>query len=331
MNNGFYYQNDIANERNNFFRLVSQSKKEIRRHAIRIGICILIFLSAPYVFGTVLQLTGLYNRYLEDFAFQYAAEMLLTVTFLFVPFLIVYAAASKKDKTLITLCLEKPQSSLTFLLAIPFGLMLCFTGDYLSTIIASMFESIGITLTDVPDYEIPTSGKGLFLYAFATIVPPAIIEEFTMRSVAMQPLRKYGDKFAIVMTALVFGLMHRNAVQGIFAFIAGLVFGFIVISTNSVWPAVIVHALNNGFSVLLSVLNETNEEAANKIYALVVSVVLVSGLFSAIIFRVMAKRTKLSNPVPRLPLKEKCSSFFFNVPMIISFIIMILYTVFGDL
>ncbi len=325
MNDGFY------NDQSNFYRMISQSKKDIRRHAIRIGLCILIFLSAPYVFSICLQFTGLYNRYAEDFALQYCSEMLLMVVFLFIPFFAVYLFSSKKDKKAIALSLEKPKSGLTFLLAIPFGLMLCFAGDYISSVIASIFESIGITLTSVPDYEVPTSGKDLFLYAFATVVPPAIIEEFTLRAVAMQPLRKYGDKFAIIMTALVFGLMHRNAVQGIFAFIAGLVFGYIAVSADSIWPAVVVHALNNGFSVLLSVMTQTNEDAANEIYALVISVVLVSGVLSAILFFVIGKRKKLSNTTPWLPLKEKASSFFFNIPMIISLIIMILYTIFGDL
>lgn len=325
MNDTFY------NEQNNFFRLISHAKKDIRRHAIRIGICILVFLSAPYVFSTILQLTGLFDLYSESFALQYCSEMLMMVIFLFVPFGAVYLFSSKKDKNAISISLEKPKSPLTFLLAIPFGLMLCFAGDYLSTVIAAMFESIGITLTSVPDYEVPTSGKDLFLYAFSTIVPPAIIEEFTLRSVAMQPLRKYGDKFAIIMTAIVFGLMHRNAVQGIFAFIAGLVFGYIAISANSIWPAVVVHALNNGVSVLLSVMTQTDEEAANKIYALLISVVMVSGVLSAILFLVIGERNRLSNSAPWLPLKEKVSPFVFNIPMIISLIIMILYTIFGDL
>lgn len=331
MNSGFYNQDSVFHEQNNFLRLISRAKTDIRRHAIRLGICILIFLSAPYVFSFVLQLTGLYELYSESFVIQYCSEMLLMVIFLFLPFSAMYIFSSKKDKKIITLSLENPKSPLTFLLAIPFGLVLCFAGDYMSTLIASLFESIGITLTSVPDYEVPTSGKDLFLYAFSTIVPPAIIEEFTLRSVAMQPLRKYGDKFAIIMTALVFGLMHRNAVQGIFAFIAGLVFGYIAIATNSIWPSVVVHALNNGFSVLLSVLMETNEETANRVYALIISVVLVSGALSAILFFAIADKNRLSNPSPWLPLKEKCSPFILNIPMILSLIIMILYTIFGDL
>lgn len=321
--NGYFYQNDYR-------QAITNHKKNIRRHSVRIGICILLFLSAPLFLSVGLSLTGLFEKYSESLILQYCTEMFLMVLFLFIPFFAVYLSTDKSSKKAILLSLEKPVSPTLFLLSIPFGLMLCFAGDYVSSVISSLFEAVGITLTSLPDFEIPTSGTELFLFAFSTIVPPAIIEEFALRSVTMQPLRKYGDLFAIVMTALVFGLMHRNAVQGIFAFIAGAVFGYITVATNSVWPAVIVHALNNGFSVLLNVLMEINEEQANRVYALVVSIVMVTGILSAVLFFVIGERNKPKNKMPFLPLKEKCSSFFINIPMIIAFIIMILYTVFGD-
>ncbi len=321
--NGNFYQDD-------FRRTINFHKKNIRRHSVHIGICILLFLSAPLFFSVGLRLTGLFEKYSDSLILQYCAEMFLMVLFLFIPFFGVYLFTDKSSKKAILLSLEKPVSPTVFLLSIPFGLMLCFAGDYISSVISSIFESVGITLTSIPEFQIPTSGPELFLFAFSTIVPPAIIEEFALRSVTMQPLRKYGDFFAIIMTALVFGLMHRNAVQGIFAFIAGAVFGYIAVATNSVWPAVIVHALNNGFSVLLNVLMETNEEKASRVYALVISIVMVAGILSAILFFVIGDRNKPKNKMPFLPLKEKCSSFFINIPMIISFVIMILYTVFGD-
>ncbi len=330
MNEGFYNFGTGFHD-NNLFQMKIRHKKNIRRHAIRVGICILVFLSAPLVFGTVLGLTGFYEQYSESFALQYCTEMFLMVTCLFVPFFAVYISSDKKNRQAITASLEKPEASLLFLVSIPFGLMLCFAGDYISSVISTLFEQIGITLTNTPDYEVPTSGSNLFLYAFATIVPPAIIEEFALRSVTMQPLRRYGDKFAILMTALVFGLMHRNAVQGIFAFIAGVVFGYIAIAANSVWPAIIVHALNNSFAVLVNVLLQTNEETANRVYALVVSIVMVTGIISGAVFFFVADRNKLKKPVAYLTLKEKSSSFFLNVPMIISLAVMVFYTIFGDL
>lgn len=329
MNKGLYDFN-TGFPYNNIFEQNINNKKSIKSHATRIGICILIFLAAPTCLGLLLGFTGLFEVYSDSISLQYCVEMFLMVFFLFLPFFIVYTFSNKQAKEKIALSFEKPKSPLLFAISIPLGLMLCFAGDYISSVIAMFFEQIGITLTSVPDYEIPTEGTDLFLFAFSTIVPPAIIEEFTMRAVTMQPLRKYGDKFAIVMTALVFGLMHRNAVQGIFAFIAGIVFGYIAVSTNSVWPAVIVHALNNSFSVILSVLNETNEESANKVYAVVISVVTVAGILSAVFFFLSGKRNRLKNPMPMLPVKEKVSSFLFNVPMVIAMLIMVFYTLFGD-
>lgn len=330
MDNGYYdynngYFHNTVHEQN------LNSKKKIKSHSTRVGLCVLFFLHAPLFSGFLLGITGKYDAYSENLSLQYCIEMVLMVFFLFLPFFLLYITTDKKDKGRIAASLEKPKTPLLFILSIPMGLMLCFAGDYASGVISSLFEEIGITLTSVPEYEIPTSGVPLFLFAFSTIVPPAIIEEFALRSVAMQPLRKYGDKFAIVMTALVFGLMHRNAVQGIFAFIAGLVFGYIAVAANSVWPAIIVHALNNGFSVLLNVLSETNEEALNKIYALIVSIVMVTGIFSTALFFFFAKRNRLRNPSPSLPVKEKTKSFLLNIPMIISMIIMVVYTIFGDL
>lgn len=330
MNGGFYdfnggYNYAAAYEQN----LIS--KKKIKSHSTRVGLCVLFFLHAPLLAGLIMGATGTYDAYSESLSLQYCIEMILMVFFLFVPFFLLYVTTDKKDKGRIAASLEKPKSPLLFILSVPMGLMLCFAGDYVSSIVSSLFAEIGITLTSVPEYEIPTKGVPLFLFAFSTIVPPAVIEEFALRSVAMQPLRKYGDRFAIVMTALVFGLMHRNAVQGIFAFIAGLVFGYIAVATNSVWPAVIVHAVNNSFSVLISVLNETMGDAVNQVYSLIVSVVMVAGIFATALFFFFAKRNKLKNPLPSLPVKEKVKSFLLNIPMIISMIIMAVYTIFGDL
>lgn len=331
MDNNFYNFNNGFPYFDNSYQIIHQAKINIKKHSIRVGICILVFLASPYILGTLLQLFGLYNNYLENSIFQYSVEMLLIVAMLFLPFFIVYITASNKDKASIENCFEKPKSRALTLSATGFGLMLCFAGDYISTWISAIFESIGITLTTTAEVEIPTSGAPLFMFAFSTIVVPAVIEEFTMRAVTMQPLRKYGDKFAIVMTALVFGLMHRNAVQGIFAFIAGAVFGYIAVATNSVWTAVIVHALNNGFYVLINVMNELNPDLTNKVYPLCTAIIFVVGIICAVPFSLSQERHRLKN-TPTLPtLKQKTSAFILNLPMVVALIWMLIYTLFGDL
>lgn len=76
-----------------------------------------------------------------------------------------------------------------------------------------------------------------------------------MRGVVMQPLRKYGDWFAILTSAFVFALMHGNLVQAPFAFIAGIGLGYAVIASGSLWTGILIHLLNNSISVIQTIGN----------------------------------------------------------------------------
>ncbi len=331
MNGNFY---NAPNYGNGFFdqfhaeRL--NQKRSIKSHSIKVGICILIFLSAPYIAGFILAFTDLFSLYEENFNFQYSVELMMNVLFLFVPFFILYKISDPKNAERISSSFEKPASRQLTVSAVFFGLMLCFAGDYIASVIDSVFQSVGITLTQSEPFEIPDTPGGYFIFAFAIIVPPAIIEEFALRAVTMQPLRKYGEVFAIVSTAAVFGLMHRNAVQGIFAFIAGIVFGYIAVSTNSVWTSVIIHALNNAFSVLMNILNDKSPQTANLVYVIIVATVFLAGILFSVPFFRNPQRVSLAKKNEILTTSEKTKAFFLTVPMLISIIILIIYSVFGD-
>ena len=55
---------------------------------------------------------------------------------------------------------------------------------------------------------------------------------------------------AIVASALIFGMAHMDFSTVVFAFVAGLVFGFLYAKTNNLWLPVIIHSLNNLIAVL---------------------------------------------------------------------------------
>lgn len=323
----YYYNNGYQFFDNNYV-LIQKAKSALKSHSIRIGLCILAFLASPYVLSILLGLFNLYDLYTQSTVFQYSVELIYSVIFLFLPFFLVYRFKSKEEKAEIAKGFDKPKSPLLALTSIGFGLMLCFCGDYISSWISAIFSSIGITLTSSGDVSIPTSGLPLFLFFVSTAITPAIIEEFAMRAVVMQPLRKYGDKFAIVTTAIVFGLMHRNAVQGIFAFIAGVVFGYISVATKSIWTAVIVHSLNNGVYVVFNVMNEINPGFFEKAYPIFLIAVFVIGIICAIPFILSSKREKLSATSAIPDTAQKTKAFFLTVPMIISIIWMLVYTLF---
>jgi len=96
-----------------------------------------------------------------------------------------------------------------------------------------------------------TTVLSLVLNLVSTAVLPALVEEMVFRGYILGALRPQGDGLAIVFSAVFFGLLHGNLLQIPFAFILGLIFGYLTVQTGSIWPAVLLHFLNNAFSVVL--------------------------------------------------------------------------------
>ena len=92
------------------------------------------------------------------------------------------------------------------------------------------------------------------LIVVVVILTP-IIEEFVFRGVLLDKLRRFGDKTAIIFTALVFGLFHGNFSQFFYAFALGLIFAYITIKTNTIRYSIVLHMLVNLFgSVIMPML-----------------------------------------------------------------------------
>ena len=132
--------------------------------------------------------------------------------------------------------------------------MACIAGSYASSIFGSIFQNLfGIEFTMAEDGIKLTTASVILPYIVKTAVLPALIEEFAMRGVVMQSLRKYGDWFAIIMSSLVFALLHGNMVQIPFAFIAGIAIGYAVTVTGSMWTGILIHFLNNLASIIMQI------------------------------------------------------------------------------
>lgn len=81
----------------------------------------------------------------------------------------------------------------------------------------------------------------MFLYA---AVAAPIVEELLFRGAILQTLRPFGKRFAIVFSALLFGLFHKNLIQAPSAFLVGLILGYVAVEHSLVW-CIVLHFLNN--------------------------------------------------------------------------------------
>ncbi len=142
------------------------------------------------------------------------------------------------------------------------GFTVCMLSNIMTSLYLEITASLGINLDF--DYETPVSNSfiEILVYFLSTAIVPAFSEEILFRGAVLSSLRKHGDAFAIFVSSALFGLFHGNFVQIPFAFIVGLVLAWSVVYTNSMLPAILIHAANNGFSVLNDILY-TNAESMN--------------------------------------------------------------------
>ena len=102
--------------------------------------------------------------------------------------------------------------------------------------------------------EIPLPVK-LFCLALA----PAICEEFTFRGLFLSAFRsRFSAVASVVATAVLFGLFHVFVRDNLFlerfipSTLMGLLLGTVCLTTRSIYPGMLLHALHNGLMLSLS-------------------------------------------------------------------------------
>ena len=106
-------------------------------------------------------------------------------------------------------------------------------------IILNMFD-----LSFLSGIESATGGSDTFsMFLYIGFGAP-IAEELLFRGLVLRSLQPMGKKIAIFMSAVMFGLYHANAIQIPYAFLVGLVLGYVAIEYSIGW-AMLLHMFNN--------------------------------------------------------------------------------------
>lgn len=72
------------------------------------------------------------------------------------------------------------------------------------------------------------------------------IEEMMYRGIVLNALlKKYSDKIALIVSSLIFGIMHFSLFQSINAFFIGIIIGYLFIKTKSLYLCIFIHFCNN--------------------------------------------------------------------------------------
>ncbi|MDE7302370.1 MAG: CPBP family intramembrane metalloprotease [Oscillospiraceae bacterium] len=114
----------------------------------------------------------------------------------------------------------------------------------IAAIITAILKMFGLE-APTPDLSATTSlPANLLMYFYACLLGP-VLEELLYRGVLLQSMRKYNEKFAIFLSAVIFGLMHENYQQFILGFLIGIPLAVVTIKSGSLIPSIFTHIIVN--------------------------------------------------------------------------------------
>lgn len=214
--------------------------------------------------------------------------------FLFTPVLVYFAITGDNIKEVLSLrSLSFKNSCLVILIALaaqPVAWFLSYLSNlFFNNDVADLFGSISI--------------YPYWMLLIVLAVVPAVFEEIAIRGVVLHGYKKEPLLVASLITGLIFGMLHLNPQQFLYTSILGMLFGYLVRITHSIFSGIIAHFVFNGFQVTISKLSLNAISRSSKAENLAVSgtntiittiiMGVIAVIFSLIILYLL-KRLKLS-------------------------------------
>lgn len=134
-----------------------------------------------------------------------------------------------------------------FVIAMGIGYIFNFAGNIINMLLGFLTERRAEDMNPITDmFESLTFASVLYV----SVLGP-IIEELIFRKIILNRVRPLGEKAAIIFTAVLFGLLHGNIAQLLYATFIGIIFGYVAVKTGRIFYCVILHIMVNSYSVFL--------------------------------------------------------------------------------
>ena len=183
-----------------------------------------------------------------------------------------------------------------------------------------------------------------FLMLFLMAIVPATVEEFIFRGIVYGGYRKSGTKFmAVMLSALMFGLMHMNLNQALYAFVIGVLLALLFEATNSIWTTMLFHFIYNAQSCCMMFLIEAimpgyYQDAANMATGLeellmMISVYLIIAAISTplafcMLYKIAKNEERTTELLECLPKKQQGKEKLVTASFVLAVIVAVVYIVY---
>ncbi|MGM9647212.1 MAG: lysostaphin resistance A-like protein [Eubacteriales bacterium] len=264
-----------------------------------------LVLSAPDGFGEVERYKWINERYYET------GNQLMLVIYAVLLAVLTLIFKLRKKKVFESLGLKKPRLislPLALVAGIGMSFVLSILMAYVEEFWPEVMESYGSTMDET--YYM----KDMLLYALAGVVGAPLIEELFFRHLMAGRLsRAIPRGAAIVLSSVIFGMVHQHPVQWIYAGMLGFAMACIYFAYDSILPGVVFHAGFNSVSLLSYIDTSGMSEAQLTRFNLLINSVFLLFLILGIAALVLlfALRT---HKIFRKPLAAEPAAVVFDTP-----------------
>ncbi|MBI9015060.1 MAG: CPBP family intramembrane metalloprotease [Clostridiales bacterium] len=184
---------------------------------------------------------------------------------------------------------------------IPYVIALGFVGCLFSIGFSSLINLASLDPEMIETLSTLVVNNSIIITLLSVGIFVPLCEEIVFRGSILKNLSgKLSVKWAIIIQAILFSAYHMNMVQAFPTLVLGLLTGFAVYYTNSIWSGIIIHILNNLIAIILSNVLSANFEMSNLSYGVIM---VISGFSIIFIIRKLS-RAKSNWTIVEEPIQE---------------------------
>ena len=178
--------------------------------------------------------------------------------------------------------------------------------------------------------EPTTDMLSILTMVFLLVVIAPLFEEFWVRGIMYDALKPYGTGMALIISSILFGLMHGSLYMLFYTTALGFALGYVRYATGSLFTVTILHAIINSISAMtlfLSALVQITDEGnrvintVNVVYLTAVLILIIVGVFVFISKIPAIRKYKIENSWTEIGPWKKTAWFFVSVPVIIMLVL----------
>ncbi len=218
---------------------------------------LLSYEAISFVASLILLVPEYYEKYLNDAMFYNVVDIVFEVGFIGIPVLVMLILYKGNRKELLRF---NKISFKEIAIIVPIGI-LTFAANLFLTDANCLFAELFVNI-DVPETPAVTNtAEAIMLMVMLVIVAP-VLEEIMTRGIMMRGFEGVSKWFAIIITGTFFGMFHMSYYTLIPKILAGILFCYAVYITDSIITGMLLHAINNGITGLITVFSDLSGAGA---------------------------------------------------------------------